>query len=191
MAEPDPTPAEPTSPFWARMKIAMGFAPAIVALGTAITAIVKVYDQSSQKAVYETLGKKVEENAAAIQDTHSDVKAVWAYLNGMAIGKASSIESASPPPITAPTSPPPVTTPVRPKVNSFLALAKKFETPITAPSSQVDQDGIVEADEPAPRVQLDVAQVAPRKALPEMSPAPKVERLPSFEDVIERPKSKN
>ena len=192
MAEPEQTTAEPTSPFWARMKIIMGFAPALVALGTAITAIVKVYDQSSQKAVYETLSKKVEENSASIQDTHSDVKAVWAYLNGMAVGKAATVESASPPPVTAPTSPPLVATPVRPKVNSFLAMAKKFETPATAPSSQVDQDRVPdEVEEPAPRVQFDVAQVAPRKALPEMSPAPKVERLPSFEDVIERPKSKN
>ena len=169
----------------------MGFAPALVALGTAITAVVKVYDQSSQKAVYETLGKKIEDNAASIQDTHSDVKAVWAYLNGMAAGKAVAIESANPSPSTAPTSPPPVTTPVRPKVNSFLALAKKFEPPTaTQTQTPVDQDGIADTDvEPEPRVQFNVAQEPPRKALPELSPSPKSERLPSFEDVVERPKS--
>lgn len=178
------TPAEPTSPFWARMKIIMGFAPALVALGTAITAIVKTYDQSSQKAIYETLSEKVEENAEAIQDTRSDVKAVRAYLNGMAIGKVYAVGSATPPPPSLTTTiPPPVATPDRPS-NSSSALTRN-ETPVS-PSSQVDQDGVTEANDPTLKVQLDVAQVVSPKALPDMSPHPKRERMPSFEDVIKR-----
>lgn len=74
MAESEP----PISPFWSKAKIALGFMPAFAALGTAIVGLVKSYDQTGTKAVYETLSKKTEENAAAIQDTHSDVKAVWA-----------------------------------------------------------------------------------------------------------------
>lgn len=181
MADPEETPSEPTSTFWARMKIIMGLAPAIVALGTAITAIVKVYDQSNQKAVYETLGKKVEENAAALQDTHSDVKAVWAYLNGMAAGKAEVSEvvdqSSNPPP-------PKVTNQPRPKNN----LPNKFST---APETKIGPDDVAEVAVPQPKVNLNVAQESnPRKALPDISAPPKVERLPSFEDLIERPKSK-
>lgn len=179
MAEPEQTTSEPTSPFWARVKIVMGFAPAIVALGTAITAIVKVYDQSSQKAVYETLGKKVEENASALQDTHSDVKAVWAYLNGMAAGKAEASANEAPPP------PPVATTPVKPKVSTFWTKPKKSET--TSVSPNVDLDGVAEVE---PQARINVAQESPRKALPDISPSPKSERLPSFEDVIERPKAR-
>lgn len=181
MAELDQTTAEPISPFWARVKIIMGFAPAIVALGTAITAVVKAYDQSSQKAIYEVLSKKVEENAAAVQDTHSDVKAVWSYLNGVAVGKASAVESSYTPPVTAPTSPPPVTTPIRPKVTSSMD-----RVPATAPSSRADQVRSVGAV--SPRVRFNVVKEAQHMVIPEVF-SPKRERLPSFEDVIERPKN--
>lgn len=179
------TQTDPTSPVWARLKILMGFIPAIAALGTAITAIVKAYDQSSQKAIYETLGKKVEENAAALQETHSDVKAVWAYLNGMAVVKASVVESRVP--STDPLIPYPVPTFQANPKNTFLEIAKKFSPP--PKETPVDE---VEGTEPpeAPQVQLNAAQEVPtRQALPDLSPPPKSERLPSFEDMIERPKA--
>jgi len=169
----------PISPFWSKAKIVLGFAPIVVALITSVIGLIKAYDQTGQKAIYETLGKKVEENAAAIQDTHSDVKEVWAYLNGMAASKTAALTNTS-------TSTSTSTTPaLPPKVSTFYKPKKKEPLPI---EEVVGPEEAASASE-QPRVAFSAAQAAPESrlvhALPEISQAPSPSKLPSFEQVIQ------
>lgn len=173
----------PISPFWSKAKIVLGFAPAIAALGTAIIGVVKAYDQTGPKAIYETLSKKVEENAVALQDTHSDVKEVWAYLNGMSAAKAAASPSTSTSTETST-----LTTPVAPKIATFYKPKKSTPTPI---EEVVGLEAMTSAAE-QPKAAFSAAQEAPESrlvhALPEISQAPSPSKLPSFEQVIQESK---
>jgi hypothetical protein len=179
-----------TSPFWSKAKILLGFAPIVIALGTAITGLVKAYDQTGPKAVYDTLGKKVEENSLAIEDTHSDVKAMWAYLNGMAAAKAAaapSIPSAQPSTSTSTSTSTSVTPP---KVTTFYKPKKTSPIPI---EEVVGPEAMSDATEPprAKSAAQEAPEARPVHVLPEMSPPPKTEKLPSFDQVIQDSKKKD
>lgn len=175
----------PISPFWSKAKIILGFAPVVAALSTAIVGLVKAYDQTGPKAVYETLGKKVEENSAAIQDTHSDVKAVWAYLNGMAAAKATAVPSSTSTSTMTSTTTTPATPP---KVATFYKPKKTEPIPI---EEVVGPEAMASASEPS-RVSFSAAQEVPEsrlvRALPDISPAPSSSKLPTFDQVIQEAK---
>jgi hypothetical protein len=174
----------PISPFWSKAKIVLGFAPAIAALGTAIIGVVKAYDQTGPKAIYETLSKKVEENASAIQDTHSDVKSVWAYLNGMAAAKAVDSTSTS----TSTETSTSTTQVAPPKVATFYKPKKTQPIPI---EEVVGPEAMASAIE-TPKAAFSAAQEPPESrlvhALPDISPTPSASKLPSFEQVIQESK---
>jgi hypothetical protein len=171
----------PISPFWSKAKIVLGFAPIVAALSTSIVSLVKAYDQTGPKAVYEALGRKTEENSAAIQDTHSDVKAIWAYLNGMNVGRVSTIASAtstetSTSTTKTPSAPPKVATFYKPKKTEPLSIEEVVgaeEVTKSVPIQPIEHFNM--ADQSAPRLV---------SVLPEISPAPSATKLPSFEQVI-------
>lgn len=171
-----PVESTPTvSPFWVKTKILLGFVPIIAALGTAITSLIKAYDTTGPKATYDVLSKKVEANAAALQDVHADVKVVWAYINGERVGKAQTVASAAPVTFDKPVVKPP------PPISAVYYTKKPPKTEPLPIEGVVGPEAMAEAKaEP-----IQAPEVVKGMVLPEMSPPPSTEKLPTYEQVVQ------
>jgi hypothetical protein len=169
-----PVESTPTvSPFWVKAKILLGFVPIIAALGTAITSLLKAYDTTGPKATYDVLSKKVEANAAALQDVHADVKVVWAYINGERVGKAQI--AASPPPVTSDKTPP---KPPPPTPAAYYTKKPPKNEPLPI-------EGVVGPEAMSEAKAEPVPEIVKGGVLPEMSPPPSTEKLPTYEQVVQ------
>ena len=176
-----PVESTPTvSPFWVKAKILLGFVPIIAALGTAITSLLKAYDTTGPKATYDVLAKKVDANAAALQDVHADVKVVWAFINGEKVGKSQITPTPSSAPLEA--SDKPSLKPLVPAVGIHYDYSKKFSKKEPLPiEGVVGPAAMAEAKaEPIPAPEIVKGMV-----LPEMSPPPSTEKLPTYEQVVQ------